>query len=453
MSGDDPEKSYSLTEAFVLWLDSVKDNAIKNSNKFNIVNYYVGNKRFPSDTPEREQEEIRSNARVACEGLFGEFLATGLLYKDQQRLNRIWNEMFNAYSAVNKFKVPIAFSCSRTFKNNLLSIKPVQREGVAFMSIVGSGCLAYGVGVGKTMCAIVNLAQAIQTGTCKRPVLVVPKPTYNKWKRELFGFWTDGQKKSDTEFKGATYVTGILSGTGIKFNDWQNLSTQIVKSLGDELHRPVAENTITMLTYEGLVNLGFSDKIYDSIFKDLVEILQNGGPEKSNRDKTVDYKKFEKMMGKGLAGTVADIDTLGFDHITVDEAHNFKNVFESVGKDEGARGRNLFGITGSQTERGVKLFFHANYIQRTFGQNVCLLTATPFTNSPIEIYSMLSFIGYESLRRYNLQNIRRFFETFVLETLEYSVTMKDEIVIKSVIKSYNNKLILQKLLYNHFDYK
>jgi superfamily II DNA/RNA helicase/translation elongation factor EF-1beta len=453
LSKDDPENQYSLQEAFVAWLDIKTDNDVVGSNKLNILNYYIGNKRFPEDTSEEQQSQIRANARIACEELFSEFLATGLLYGDQQKVNRIWNETFNAFGAINKYKVPVGFTCSRTFKNNLLSIKPVQREGVAFMAIVGAGCLAYDVGVGKTLSAIITLAQAVQTGTCSRPVVVVPKPTYHKWKRELFGYWTDGAKKADVQFKNSTFVTGLLSGTDIKLNDWQNLSTKIVAKLGDTLEKKIPENTITLLTYEGLSQIGFSSKVYDSIFSSLVDILNNGGAEKSARDKAIDYSKYELMMGKGLKKTVADIDLLGLDYIVVDEAHNFKNVFDAVGKDKEDKRRMLFGLKGAQSERAIKLFFHTNYIQRTYGTNVMLLTATPFTNSPLEIFSMFSFIGYESLRKYNLQNIRRFFETFVLESVEYTVSLREEIVAKPVIKAFNNKQVLQKLLYNHFDYK
>jgi hypothetical protein len=805
MDKDDPENRYSLREAYEIWLDTIKDTDIPNSSKDYIRDYYLSQKRFPEEMPESKRTEIQANARLAAETLFSEFLASGLLYEDQLKLNRIWNETYNSFSQVNKYRVPVGFTCSRTFKNSLLSIRPVQREGVAFMNIVGSGCLAYDVGVGKaqpldakiltptgwktmgemkvgslvigsngmptrvtgvfpqgkkdifrvtfsdgsqtecckehlwqvqtinhrakypesfvvktleeiiatlhnyrgdrqysiplvkpvefkesalpldpylmgvllgdgmfgkrsvylstkdpetthritpmlpegvrlrqvsgseidyqlttgntgqkvknqvlstirelglenvksydkfipdvykfssatsrlkllqglldtdgtvgkrktgchvsfsstskkliddvtllvqsfggtvsvtsripryshngetrqgrlaynltitlppeiipftlerklayfvpkskykpvrfitqiepigqkvaqciavdapdhlyvtddfivthnTMTAIIILAMKIQSGECNRALLAVPKPTYQKWKRELFGYYTSGQKKSDTPFDGATYVTGILSFTGIKLNDWQNLGTAVVEKLGNKLDETLPEKSITMVTFEGLAKIGFSKKVFDSIFDDLVDILYNGGNQESYRQKQIEYSKYREMMGKGIKGTVTDIDVIGIDYLVVDEAHNFKNVFETVGRDKEQK-RNLFGLKGAQSDRAVKLFFLSQYIQRQYGKKVCLLTATPFTNSPLEIFSMLSFIGYETLREYNLQNIRRFFELFVLESFEYTVSLRDTIDVKPVIKSFNNRLVLQKLLYNHFDYK
>ena len=82
-----------------------------------------------------------------------------------------------------------------------------------------------------------------------------------------------------------------------------------------------------------------------------------------------------------------------------------------------------------------------------------LLTATPFTNSPLEIYSMLSLVAYESMRRNGIYHINAFFDTFVLPTVEWTANYKEEIVEKEVIKSFTNRLILQKLIYNHILYK
>ena len=116
-------------------------------------------------------------------------------------------------------------------------------------------------------------------------------------------------------------------------------------------------------------------------------------------------------------------------------------------------GNKRFGMTGATSDTGIKTFFLTNYLQRKFGRNIMLLTATPFTNSPLEIYSMLSLVGYHGLRQMNIYNINDFFEQFVLETTEDTVNYKEEIVQKDVVKSFNNRLLLQRLIHNHINYK
>ena len=80
---------------------------------------------------------------------------------------------------------------------------------------------------------------------------------------------------------------------------------------------------------------------------------------------------------------------------SLSEAHRCKNVFASVKADEKSGKR--YDIQSAVSETGQKAFLILNYIQRKYGRSSMLLTATPFTNSPLEIYSMLSLVGYESL--------------------------------------------------------
>jgi hypothetical protein len=165
----------------------------------------------------------------------------------------------------------------------------------------------------------------------------------------------------------------------------------------------------------------------------------------------IDYQKYREKMGMGTKDTICDIDTVGFDFLCIDEAHRCKNVFAQVKSDDEDNKR--YQMTSAVSERGIKAFFHENYIQRVYGRNVILLTATPFTNSPLEIYSMLSLVAYQEMLDRGILNIQTFFDLFVLPTVEWTANYKDELVQKEVIKSFNNRLVLQSLIYNHILYK
>ena len=289
------------------------------------------------------------------------------------------------------------------------------------------------------MTAIINIAANIYSGKCKRPLIVVPKPTYKKWIGEIIGY-TD---KTTKEF-----VPGVLSYTGITLNDWSNLGTGTKDKIN--FTKAVPENSITLVTYEGFKQIGFSKNVSEELFMQLVNILGQSEV-KSARDSEIDYQKYREKIGMGEKNTVCDIDILGFDYLVIDEAHRCKNVFEQVKSDD--EGNKRYNITSAVSETGIKAFFLANYIQRTHGSSVMLLTATPFTNSPLEIYSMLSLVAYESMRKNSIYNINAFFDMFVLPTVEWTANYKEEIVEKEVIKSFTNRLILQKLIYNHILYK
>jgi superfamily II DNA/RNA helicase len=436
----DGENEYTLRDVFVKWLYTLQSADFEKSNAIDIAEYYIFNKPLKDDEMTSDQKaELKVNARNEGEKLFSRFLHEVLTPEDQRRLDETWNRMYNAQSDINHKRVPIGFECSSRFKSGILQITPIQREGVAFFEALGSGILALDVGVGKSLCSIVTIANNISSGICKRPIIVVPKPTYKKWIGEIIGY-TD---KSTKEF-----VPGALSYTGITLNDWSNLGTGTKENI--DFSKPVPENSITIVTYEGFKQIGFSGNVSDELFTELVNILGQSA-EKSARDAEIDYQKYREKIGMGEKNTVCDIDTLGFDYLVIDEAHRCKNVFEQVKSDD--EGNKRYNITSAVSETGIKAFFHANYIQRTYGNNVMLLTATPFTNSPLEIYSMLSLVAYESMRKNSIYNINAFFDMFVLPTVEYTANYKEEIVEKEVIKSFTNRLILQKLIYNHILYK
>ncbi len=441
---------YSLQQVFTVWLFSLNpDLDFEKSDAVNIADYYVWGKVLKDDDLSSEEKaEIKSSARIEGERLFSRFLNEVLTFEDQQKLDYKWNSIYNAQADLAFERVPVGFAMSRFFKSGVLQLTPIQREGVAFMEMMGSGINAFDVGVGKTMTAIATLANFLSNGKCKRPLIVVPKPTYKKWIREIVGY-------EDKRTK--TFVPGVLSETGVKINDWGNLGTSSVGMNVNKLNlkKAVAENTITVITHEGLTKIGYSENAMRDIFDSLVDILTQEKFKKSDRDKEKELQKIREMMGVGLKDSIADIDTLGFDYVVIDEAHNFKNVFAGVEseEDQNGRKRKLYNMSGSVSSRAQKAFLLLNYIQRKFGRNTMLLTATPFSNSPLEIYSMLSLVAWESLKKNGIENIKTFFDLFVLPTVEWAANYKEEIVEKEVIKSFRNRLLMQKLIYNHIHYK
>lgn len=429
---------FCLTDAFKKWILGISKFQFKEVTAYEIIRYYIEKNNMDSSLPNEKKDTINKYAPIEGEEFFSRFLNEALTFDDQQKLDFTWNQIYNGYAAVAHQKVPVGFECSALFKQSILQFTAAQRESIAFMEIAGSGILAYDVGVGKTMSAIITLANAMQQGKCSRPLIVVPNPTYKKWIRELVGY----KEANGTE------VAGVLTGLNIKINELYNLGA----SIKFDKNSNVQEGSITIMTYEGFAKLGFSNKISGDLFYDLIRTLsQQDSDTKPAREIEKAYQKYRELMGIGNKNTICDIDTLGFDYLIIDEAHNFKNVFDKVNVDE--NGDKRYDIKADQTNRGIKAFLHCNYIQRTFGQNVLLLTATPFTNSPLEIYSMLSLVAHKSMKEMGILNLQRFMQTFVLQSLEFVNDFDGNIALKPVVKQFQNRLVLQKLINNHILYK
>ncbi|WKN32109.1 helicase-related protein [Porifericola rhodea] len=431
----------SLRDAFWHYLQTLERTDFGNLSAHQIYYYYVLG-RSMNRMDKAEQQMIMQYGPEEGEKLFSRFLHDGLQLEDKQRIDFEWNRLYNGTADIMYHRIPVGFECSKTFGKNhgTLQFTPPQREAIAFMQAAGSGIVAYDVGVGKTMSAIITMANNLYEGRVKRPVVVVPNPTYEKWKREIIGY---------TDKKSKQFVPGVLSHTGITINDWYNLGTQIRK--GIDLEQEVPENSITLLTYEGFIQLGYSENLQREFFDELNDIVMMKDVGKTNRDWSKMKKKNQKTVGQAQKGTRVDVDSLGFDFIVVDEAHNFKNVFTNTPTDD--EGNKRFKMESQASDRAIKMFFMTNYIQRKFGRNVMLLTATPFTNSPLEVFSMLSMVAYDKMVQMGLKNIGSFLETFVLQEMEYANSYDGTIQQKYVVKRFNNRLLLQKLIHNHISYK
>jgi superfamily II DNA or RNA helicase len=421
----------SLQEAYKDWLRVQPDFLFKKVRPMEITNIYLNNDRKPGYIDKVEWNAKKKQTRDEGENLFKVFLHEAIEYKDQVRLDLYFNENFNAYCKLETHKIPVALEVSKKFKGFDLSLSPAQAEGVAFIELVGSGIIAYDVGVGKTITAIINIINALNAGKCSRPLIVVPNPTYKNWLLEILG-----NKE----------LEGILSNTDVTLNTWYNLGVGTKINLKEK----VKERSITVVTYEGFQKMGFNQSTAADHLNELSDVLSQTDESERNQEKT--FEKFREMIGIGNKGTVADIETLGFDFLVIDEAHNFKNVFSEV-KSEKKQAKQFHISGGSPSTRGIKAFFVCNYIQRTFGRNVILLTATPFTNSPLEIYSMLSLVALDYMKEMGIYNIRYFFEQFIQETSEFGVKQNGEIEYKDVVKSFNNRVSLQQLVFSHISFK
>jgi len=450
------DTEYTLFEAFEFWFDAtINDTMLENTTKLNIKRLYINEANYlkSGDETKEDIEAIKLNAKIEGEKLYNEFISTCLLDKDIFLLNTLFNKQYNSVAKLNVSKIPVAFEANKNvFSDTDFILKKVQRDGLAFISATNGGCYAYGVGFGKTLCAIHTIAQVMKEGKVKRPLIIVPKPVYKNWVKEMFGFYSNGIDTSFKEFEGAKFISGALTGLNYKFNDWTNLSNDDIKN------KEIEPYTITLVTYQGAEKIGYSPALREDFSTELGTILkgQNVGSEdgskKSEREAEIQKQSIYSKMGIAEADTKIDIDVCGFDYIIVDEAHNFKNVFGSTALDEDVKDSWRIPRKNS-TKRAIKLFLNSLYIQRKYNGNVVLLTATPFTNSPLEIYSMLSLIGYSYLKKYDIQNMQTFLSLFIETISEYTVDATNKIKVDTVIKSFQNKNILRDILYRHFDYQ
>lgn len=309
----------------------------------------------------------------------------------------------------------------------------------------------------NTAVGILATINQLQTGRAKKPVICVPKAVYQNWIREIKDLFPD-----------------------IEINELGNLGSKITK---DGLPK-IKDGSLSIMTYEALQNLTFKDEtiglqsglsyekededgnittvdgfdvLPGSIAEDMFESQKSGVGDKSERDRAKMSEKIMEMVGRGskVKTDRIFIEDFGFDHITVDEVHNFKNVFGRTKPTNAGKGQmaNEFAdITGGESDRAIKMFAITQYIQKENNdRNVFALSATPFTNSPLEIYNILSLVARKKLKDMGIYNLHEFMARYAKIKMEWVAATDNTIKKKGVMKEFQNLGELQKLIVEYID--
>ena len=442
-SGSESKESLSLADAFRYWLkyDNERPSLPYQLTWEDIFKYYL-DKKSVKNIDKTYLARMRAICKETGDKFFGKFMAEKILENDRMKIEQSWNEKYNGSRKIDYDKIPIAFSCAKNYPGDeLLDIRHEKREAIGFHSITGSSLIAYGVGFGKTWASIFSIAQAIESESCKRPFIVVPNQVYKQFSSE---------------------IRGILPNR--RLYDLYNLSEDYISQLYDENGNVtmVEEGSISIMTYQGFERIGFKEHTQDRMLGQLtdaismiqeMDLLTKAGEKASVREQ----EKLGGIIGKALSKSTVTIEDLGFDFVCFDEAHALKKIFSQVKAKtvEGQKQKKMYEITaGTPSTRGIKGYFVCSYIQMNHsGRNVLLLTATPFTNSPLEVYSMLSLVAYTYLKEIGLSNINDFFDTYCEMSYELVINSKLKPERKQIFKAFDNLISLQKLVYKYMLYK
>jgi hypothetical protein len=458
-------KENGLAEQFASWLWQMSGTEIKAAYGVtgDEVRAALAMKAIRSKTENKEAKAMqKGEADKAMLDLFSQFLES----VDEEFLLTVqkeWNEQYHTIAPYDYSRIPVGFEAGRLFKRAPLFIRPAQREGVAFLSVEGSGIVAYDLGVGKTMTAILYIAQAMYAGMMNRPILVVPKNVYKKWINEMRG----------TENSAGEKIHGLIP--NVPIYELGNLSDEYVRNLpitNGKIDIP-EKQCVLIATEEGMSRIGFTDATGAKLTDLMANILdQNYKPngemsKKSLRDAEAFNETIQKVVYGALMNTSINIEELKADGFITDETHHYKNLFPGVkgdivgqketssGDTKDIRSSTPFEISGpTPSGRAIKAFLLSYYVaEGNNNRNVVGLTATPFNNSPLEIYAMLALIAFRRLDELGILNLKSFFEAFVTETYEVAVTTRGTLKTKAIIKSYRNLPVLQSLIFKFMNYK
>lgn len=476
-----------LPWAFALWLRKNRGKAlIKGGLTDNqIIDFYIKDKRRSKNDDPATFLKMKQKARQEGKRLFSEFLAKELKPSDQQIIEEVWNRKYNSERPIDLSKIPIGFSMARYYDGRATDIRIEKREAIAYHMMAGTGCLAYGVGLGKTWAAIFIIGQYIENGWSLRPMFALPNQVYKQFIRECEGLlpqypindFYNLSKDYVQKTKGDPYYIhqqtseripvdqmkfdkkGVLQSYKINGFDYKPESAIIQDTL------KVAAKSITFFTYEGFLRLGIDFSGKQSLKNRLYSILEqhdfSASTKRMKKQMQATNEKIDELLGKSLKGSTTSLQLLGLDMLVIDEAHNAKKIFTAVKSRESndlgqtKQSKSSYSITaGNPSKIGLTSFMISQYIQdQNKTGNILLLTATPFTNSPLEVYSMLALMSYKYLEKNNLSNLTTFFDEFTKINNELVVDTSLNAVYKEIFVGFANLPGLHQIIRKFFLYK
>ncbi len=352
------------------------------------------------------QNENRMAALKEMEQQFKSWLA---VHPDRDKIEDQFNRSFNNYLNETFDDSPIAIDK----KSDSFDLNPYHYSAIKRLLSKGRGILAYGTGLGKTFAGLATALLLKQTGKAKKPMVVVPKSVFANWQEEIKRFV--GEKSINLmvigqhERKKNGLVQNDKNGNPI----WDDDTFEQVQAKLQQ----VAQNDydLVLVTRDKLDMVGLSKDTMESYLHQIINKHITRGDLSDREFKEAVERMEGQIMGRARGGhektQFVNFDELGVDALFVDEAHNYRNLFGLLGRQQNT----MWALSQPDTQRSMRMYLFSKWVREhntPENRNVFLLTATPTVNNPLEAFNMLQYIAPEELDKRNLPTISEFFDMF-----------------------------------------
>lgn len=241
-----------------------------------------------------------------------------------------------------------------------------------------SGILGFDVGLGKTLTALAAVQYCQSIGVKRKTLFVVPNATLTNWKKE------SGKAYLDTS--DCLYVGLVKGKNGKDKIDAAQVKADL-NAIRENRHAKI------FMTLEAFKMIPVREETMQAYVRYLTEnddayLLAEEDASKKKANIAADSKsKAVKDIGE-KSGAIPFFEDMGVDSLVLDEAHNYKNSKMTSSQFKGAK----YLADPSKSQRGMDMQAKAWYLRGLSPRNdgVLSLTATPVTNSPLEVYAMLT---------------------------------------------------------------
>lgn len=275
----------------------------------------------------------------------------------------------NLYFTQNADETPIDIAGM----NPVLSLHGYQNAEVRKQGCFFGGINGFGVGLGKTFTSLASVQHVHNIGVKKKTIFVVPNSVLSNWRKEAaFAY----QNTDDCIFVG-------LREDGEKFRVMSNKYDEDLLAAIDGKYRKV------FMTFEAFKRI----RLKDDTLGDYADYIKQNDTAFAEKELQKDDEKTKGLRASLIERLTMNsnapfLEDMRVDSVVIDEAHAFKNSITAPNTDDRIKYLSQPGQSARGEDAQAKLWYVRGSTPNSDG--VQLLTATPITNSPLEIYSMLS---------------------------------------------------------------
>lgn len=427
---DDGGFKYAFKEA------SSKDKSNRNAILRRIAFYLNNNGSVSSGVKIKEEKDIKRQEEILA-GLKREIDAINAQFdsavKRNKRLLGKLDDLLNNDDVLQFVQVEDDTDIHIEGINSNFSPRPHQSAFVRQQARQMGGICGFDVGLGKTYTALM-VAQHLQSINVKKKTLfVVPNTTLTNWRKEAESIYTE-EVFNRCLFVGIREKNGSLSIAGTKE------VTADIASIYENKHDKI------FMTFTNFIAIMLK-KVTIEDYLDYVDMANGSGKSLGHKDlqkKEQKLGELGKIIASQMKASFVELEGMGIDSLVIDEAHIYKNA---VGATFG--GAKFLSVLGKPSAGAANALAKTWYIRKGNVKNdgVLCLTATPITNSPQEIYSMLSLANGEDYvnKMVGVSGVNNFLETFCNIDNTQQRTVDDRLDIFKTFTGFKNSDILRRL--------
>lgn len=306
------------------------------------------------------------------------------LWQDDARreeLVRLYNDTFNT-DVLRKYDGS-HLTLPGKVSDDIIELRPHQKSFIWRRLQGGTALADHTVGAGKTFAAIASIMEKRRIGQARKPMVVVPNHLVGQWAADFVKLYPGAK---------------VLAATKRDFEKENRKRLFARIATGDWDAVIVAHSAFGRIGMNPEYEARFIQEQMDDLEQSIAELRRETGQKSRNVAQLTKWRdnlkaKMEKLLDAGKKDEGLTFDELGVDDITVDEAHEFKNLAYSTSMQRVA---GLGNAAGSQ--RAADLYMKTQFVlEKTGGNNVAFLTGTPLSNTMAEMYTIQRYLDRKSL--------------------------------------------------------